>query len=105
MPSLVADQRIRATSYEAIPESDLIMITAGLRREPDDRLDLINRNVELFLNILSQVKAAGVKKEAIVLVVSDPLDVLTYRDRPARPPGRDRSSAWGPSSTRPGSAA
>ena len=58
--SLVADQRIRATGYEAIPESDLVMITAGLRRKPDEsRLDLINRNVELFLNILGQVKAAG----------------------------------------------
>ena len=47
------------------------MITAGLRRKPDEsRLDLINRNVELFLNILGQVKGAGPKSEAIVLVVS-----------------------------------
>ncbi len=77
--SIAADQRIRATGYEAIPESDLICITAGLRRKPDEsRLDLINRNVELFLNILSQVKAAGPKKSAIVLVVSNPVDVLTY---------------------------
>ena len=77
--SLVADQRIRATTYEAIPESDLICITAGLRRKPDEsRLDLINRNVELFLNILGQVKAAGLRKDAILLVVSNPVDVLTY---------------------------
>ncbi len=77
--SLVADQRIRATGYEAIPESDLIMVTAGLRRKPDEsRLDLINRNVELFLNILGQIKAAGPKKDAIFLVVSNPVDVLTY---------------------------
>jgi L-lactate dehydrogenase len=77
--SLVADQRIRATGYEAIPDSDLVMITAGLRRKPDEsRLDLINRNVELFLNILGQVKAAGLKPGAIVLVVSNPVDVLTY---------------------------
>src|SRR5271165_6892883 len=77
--SLVADQRIRATGYEAIPESDMVMITAGLRRKPDEsRLDLINRNVELFLNILGQVKGAGPKSEAIVLVVSNPVDVLTY---------------------------
>ena len=77
--SLVADQRIRATGYEAIPESDLICVTAGLRRKPDEsRLDLINRNVELFLNILSQIKAAGPKPGAIVLVVSNPVDVLTY---------------------------
>ncbi|KAJ3072750.1 hypothetical protein HK102_006166, partial [Quaeritorhiza haematococci] len=77
--SLTADQVIRSTGYEAIPESDLVMITAGLRRKPDEsRLDLINRNVELFLDILDQVKAAGLKREAIVLVVSNPVDVLTY---------------------------
>jgi len=77
--SLAADQRIRATDYAAIPESDVICITAGLRRKPDEsRLDLINRNVELFLGILGQVKAAGPKKDAIVLVVSNPVDVLTY---------------------------
>jgi L-lactate dehydrogenase len=77
--SLTADQRIRAVDYSAIPESDVICITAGLRRKPDEsRLDLINRNVELFLGILSQVKAAGPKKDAIVLVVSNPVDVLTY---------------------------
>nr|WP_165226257.1 lactate/malate dehydrogenase family protein [Aquisphaera insulae] len=77
--SLIADQRIRAVGYEAIPESDLVMITAGLRRKPDEsRLDLINRNVELFLGILGNVKGAGLKKDAIVLVVSNPVDVLTY---------------------------
>jgi L-lactate dehydrogenase len=77
--SLVADQRIRATGYEAIPESDVIIITAGLRRKPDEsRLDLINRNVELFLGILGQATAAGIKRDAIVLVVSNPVDVLTY---------------------------
>jgi L-lactate dehydrogenase len=77
--SLAADQRIRARGYEAIPESDLVMITAGLRRKPDEsRLDLINRNVELFLGIISQAKAAGLKHDAIVLVVSNPVDILTY---------------------------
>src|SRR5437762_9035514 len=76
--SLAADQRIRAGGYELIPESDLIMITAGLRRKPDEsRLDLINRNVELFLGILGQVSAAGLRREAIILVVSNPVDVLT----------------------------
>ncbi len=77
--SLIADQKIRSGSYELIPESDLVCITAGLRRKPDEsRLDLINRNVELFLGILASVKAAGLKKDAIVLVVSNPVDVLTY---------------------------
>ena len=46
-----------AGGYEQIPDSDLICITAGLRRKPDEsRLDLINRNVDLFLGILDEVK-------------------------------------------------
>ena len=78
-PSLVADQRIRARGYEAIPESDVVIITAGLRRKPDEpRLALINRNVDLFVEILSQASSAGFKNDAIVLVVSNPVDVLTY---------------------------
>ena len=42
------------------PRATSSCITAGLRRKPDEsRLDLINRNVELFLDILDQVKSAG----------------------------------------------
>ena len=77
--ALMADQAIRAGGYEQIPDSDLICITAGLRRKPDEsRLDLINRNVELFTNILAEIQEAHHKPDAIVLVVSNPVDVLTY---------------------------
>jgi L-lactate dehydrogenase len=77
--ALVADQIISAGGYEHIPTSDLICITAGLRRKPDEsRLDLINRNTDLFLSILSEVVKVGYKRDAIVLVVSNPVDVLTY---------------------------
>jgi L-lactate dehydrogenase len=77
--SLMADQVITSGGYEHIPSSDLICITAGLRRKPDEsRLDLINRNVDLFVDILSQIQHAGHKPDATVLVVSNPVDVLTY---------------------------
>lgn len=76
---LMADQTIVAGGYEHISTSDLICITAGLRRKPDEsRLDLINRNVDLFLGILGEIERAGCPKHAIVLVVSNPVDVLTY---------------------------
>ena len=75
----VADQIIAGGGYEHIPSSDVICITAGLRRKPDEsRLDLINRNTDLFVQILRDVKAAGVKPSAKVLVVSNPVDILTY---------------------------
>ncbi len=74
-----ADQIISSGSYEHVPDSDVICITAGLRRKPDEsRLDLINRNTDLFLGILENVKNAGVKPDAIVFVVSNPVDILTY---------------------------
>jgi L-lactate dehydrogenase len=77
--SLMADQVITSGGYEHIPSTDLICITAGLRRKPDEsRLDLINRNVDLFLDILKNIQQAGYKKDATVLVVSNPVDVLTY---------------------------
>ena len=75
----VANQKITSGGYEHIPDSDVICITAGLRRKPDEsRLDLINRNVDLFTKILDSVKQAGPKQSAIVMVVSNPVDVLTY---------------------------
>ncbi|MEQ9070174.1 MAG: lactate dehydrogenase, partial [Gimesia chilikensis] len=77
--SLTADQKIYAGGTELVKDSDVIVITAGLRRKPDEsRLDLINRNVELFKNILADVKRVGTKPGAIVFVVSNPVDVLTY---------------------------
>jgi len=75
----VADQVICGGGYEHIPSSDVICITAGLRRKPDEsRLDLINRNTDLFVQILRDVKAAGPKPTALVVVVSNPVDILTY---------------------------
>jgi L-lactate dehydrogenase len=77
--SLAADQRISAGDMGDVASSNVVVITAGLRRKPDEsRLDLINRNVDLFLGLLDQVKAAGLKENAYLVVVSNPVDVLTY---------------------------
>lgn len=77
--SLLADQKITATGMAGAQDADVIVITAGLRRKPDEsRLDLINRNVTLFRGIVGELKQRGLKKEAIVFVVSNPVDVLTY---------------------------
>jgi len=73
-----ADQVISAGNYPDCADAGLICITAGLRRKPDEsRLDLINRNVTLFVGILKSLKEAGLRKDAVVLVVSNPVDILT----------------------------
>jgi L-lactate dehydrogenase len=55
-----------------------VVITAGLRRRPDEtRLELVNRNVSLFKGILDSVKGVKLNDGAIILVVSNPVDILT----------------------------
>ncbi len=76
--SSIADQRIYSGDYACAKDSDIFVITAGLRRKPDEsRLDLINRNVALFSGILESMKTAGFRKDALVFVVSNPVDILT----------------------------
>src|SRR3954471_11600832 len=76
--SVAGDQKIYAGNYEKCADADVIVITAGLRRKPDEsRLDLINRNVTLFKQILDSLRSAALKKDAIIFVVSTPVDILT----------------------------
>ncbi len=76
--AFAGDQKIYAGDYARAADSDLFLITAGLRRKTDEsRLDLINRNVALFTQILESIKAAGLPQDAHVFVVSNPVDILT----------------------------
>lgn len=75
---LISDCLIRPGVYDDVADADVVCITAGLRRKPDEsRLDLINRNVELFKGILKSLAEATLRKEAILLTVSNPVDILT----------------------------
>ena len=75
----IAYQAIYAGGYECLADAEVICITAGLRRKPDEsRLALINRNVELFKKILGSIQSAGMRPDATILVVSNPVDILTY---------------------------
>src|SRR5712671_5434245 len=77
--AFAGDQKIYSGDYARAADSDIFLITAGLRRKPDEsRLDLINRNVVLFVQILDSIKSAGLRKEAHVFVVSNPVDILTH---------------------------
>lgn len=76
--AMTGPQTIVAGGYDAVSGSDCVVITAGLRRKPDEsRLELINRNVTLFRDILNSVKGCALAPEATILVVSNPVDILT----------------------------
>lgn len=76
--SAIGSQKIVGGGYDTIEGSNSVVITAGLRRKPDEsRLDLINRNVALFRQILNDLKFVKLAPDATILVVSNPVDILT----------------------------
>lgn len=63
--------------YSVTAGSDLCIITAGARQNPGEtRLNLMQRNLALFRSIIPPL--AKYSPDAILLVVSNPVDVLTY---------------------------
>jgi L-lactate dehydrogenase len=76
--ALTASQKFTSGGYEVVDGSDCVVITAGLRRKPDEsRLELVNRNVVLFKGILDSLKGVKLANGATILVVSNPVDILT----------------------------
>jgi malate dehydrogenase len=72
------DSMVRGTnSYDDTAGSDVVVITAGVARKPGmSRDDLLNTNTNIVKTCAEQVKAKSPK--AIVIVVSNPLDVMAY---------------------------
>lgn len=76
--AFTSSQIIRAGEESDLDGSDIIIITAGLRRQPDEqRLALINRNVGLFDGIMTSIKKAALPKRCVLIVVTNPVDILT----------------------------
>ena len=68
---------IGATSYGPTANSDIVLITAGIARKPGmSRDDLQNTNASIVKLCTEQVIAYS--PNALILVVSNPLDVMTY---------------------------
>ncbi|WP_145081567.1 lactate/malate dehydrogenase family protein [Poriferisphaera corsica] len=76
--SILGNQIITSGTPDTASDADVICITAGSRRKPDEsRLDLINRNVSIFKSILDDLRANKLRHDAIIFVVSNPVDILT----------------------------
>ena len=68
---------IRAGSYEDIEDCAIIIITAGANQKPGEtRLDLVHKNVVIYKEIIPRIKEKN--QEAILLIVSNPVDIMTY---------------------------
>ena len=72
-----APMEITAGTYDDIGDCALIVITAGANQKPGEtRLDLIGKNTEILRQIIREIRARDFG--GILLVVSNPVDVLTY---------------------------
>ena len=68
---------IGSTAYEGAKGAQVAVITAGLARKPGmSRSDLLEANAKILQSIVPPLKAAA--SQAILIVVTNPLDVMTY---------------------------
>jgi len=72
------DVKVTGTNdYADIKDSDVVVITAGLARKPGmDRLDLLQKNASIIKGVMDNL--VSVCPNAIVIIVSNPVDVMTY---------------------------
>jgi L-lactate dehydrogenase len=68
---------VKGGSFEDCQDVDVVVITAGVSQKPGDtRLDLLNKNVAITKDIIR--KMGKLRSDTVVLVVSNPVDILTY---------------------------
>ena len=73
------DDKIEGSNdYAAAAGSSLVVITAGLARKPGmSREDLLNSNIKIMDSVMEGINKYS--PNTMILVVSNPLDVMTYR--------------------------
>lgn len=69
--------RVAGADYADAADADIIVVTAGLaQKSGESRLDLVKKNSEIIRSIFAQI--GKIKSTAIVVMVANPVDVLTY---------------------------
>jgi L-lactate dehydrogenase len=68
---------VRAGGYRDLANAQLVVITAGVsQKEGETRLDLLNRNAEVFQDIIGELDRQAPK--AVLIIATNPVDVLTH---------------------------
>ena len=75
--SFCSPASVYAGSYDDAKDSDIVVITSGMARKPgQSRLDLAQANVDIIKSIADKI--VPVAPNATYVIVSNPVDVLTY---------------------------
>ncbi|HET7620589.1 MAG TPA: malate dehydrogenase [Gemmatimonadaceae bacterium] len=68
---------VGSNSYDVSADSDIVVVTAGIARKPGmSRDDLLNTNAGIVKQVAEQIKRTS--PEAIIIMISNPLDVMAY---------------------------
>jgi L-lactate dehydrogenase len=72
----VRPMRIAVGSYEDLVDAEVIVICAGMSQRPGQtRLELLQKNAAIFRDIVPKINA--VNQDAIIVVATNPVDILT----------------------------
>lgn len=75
--AFTAPKKIYKATYADCHDATIVCITAGVAQKPGEtRLQLVDRNLKIFKNIVDNVVSSGFN--GIFLVATNPVDVLTY---------------------------
>lgn len=75
--SFARPMKIWAGVYEDIADAGIVIITAGANQKPGEtRLDLVHKNISILKTIMPEVTKYN--KTGIILMVANPVDILTY---------------------------
>lgn len=69
--------KIKSGDYTEARDCDIIVITAGIPQKPgESRMDLLKKNAAIFKDMIKEIMSNGFN--GIFIIVSNPMDVLTY---------------------------
>ena len=69
--------KIKNGTYKDAKDCDIVIITAGANQKPGEtRMDLLKKNVNILKGMIEQIMDSGF--DGILLIVTNPMDVLTY---------------------------
>ena len=67
----------RFVTHDDLSDAGIIIVTAaGVQRSDDTKLDLVKKNVQIFKTVIAEI--AKRNEEGIMLIVANPVDILTY---------------------------
>jgi len=75
--SFTQPAKIYSSGFEGCKDADIVVITAGAKQKPGQtRIDLAQENATIFKDIIPKITKYA--ENAVLLVVSNPVDILTY---------------------------